>query len=73
MIVEMTRRAHEQFRSKRHSLRLTQAEVAARLDVDPSWVSRIERGHVDHLPVDLALRIQREFGIPVESWVRGAA
>lgn len=65
--------AHERLLSKRKSLGLTQSAMAERLKIDSTWLSRIERGHFDELPVTLALRIELLTGIPMKAWARAAA
>lgn len=46
--------------------RMSRAELASRLDVNPQTVGALERG--DHYPsLDLALRICDVFGLPVEA------
>ena len=46
--------------------RMSRAELAARIDVNPQTVGAMERG--DHYPsIDLALRICDVFGLPVEA------
>ena len=46
--------------------RLTRAQLAAAIDVNPQTVGALERG--DHYPsLDLAFRICDEFGLPVEA------
>lgn len=44
-------------RAGRKRLRLTQAELAERVGVQQSWISRIELGHGHAIPLDLWIRI----------------
>ncbi|MEU7218935.1 helix-turn-helix transcriptional regulator [Nocardia iowensis] len=46
--------------------RMSRAELAARIEVNPQTVGALERG--DHYPsLDLAMRICDVFGLPVEA------
>lgn len=46
--------------------RLSRAQLAAQIDVNPQTVGALERG--DHYPsLDLALRLCDVFGLPVEA------
>lgn len=60
-------------RSKREALGETLDQAAAAIGCDASHLSRIERGLIETISVDLALRIRERFDIPVEAWKRSAA
>lgn len=60
-----------EWRTKNGDLSLT--EMSKKLgragrSADPGHLSRIERGLVETISVDLAVAIQKLTGIPVESW-----
>ncbi len=47
--------------------KMTQRQLAARLDLSVSYINELLRG--SKVPsLHLALRIQRETGVPVDSW-----
>jgi transcriptional regulator with XRE-family HTH domain len=57
----------ERLREWRESHEVTQAELAARLEVSDKHISGLEAGNRT-VSLQLAIRIQRELGIPVEAW-----
>lgn len=52
-------------RAGRKRLRLTQAELAERVGVQQSWISRIELGHGRAVPLDLWVRLGISLGQPL--------
>lgn len=47
------------------------AEYADRLGITEGHLSRIERGLVESIPVELAWGIRRVYGVPLKAWDRG--
>lgn len=48
-------------------------EAALELEVSEAWLSRIERGHMESVSVDFAMRVKARFGIPLEVWSQDKA
>lgn len=56
-------------RAWREANDVTQVVLAGRLDISPKHLSGVENGDRS-VSLNLAIRIERELGIPVESWER---
>lgn len=59
-------------RSRREAAGLSQFELGMRVGIDPGRLSKIERG-LGSPTLEQAVALQRELGIPVETWVAAAA
>lgn len=63
----MPSRFSEELRKLRHEQRLTQAEMAFKLHVDPSRISRWERDELP--PLSMVERISATFGVNAHEWL----
>lgn len=68
-IMATKRTAFTELRKARKGKGETLLVAAKKLGIDAGSLSRIERGHVDRLSVQAAVKIEREYGIPVAAWV----
>ena len=64
----MLKVAAKRLRSLRKERGLSLRESADLLCISAAWLSRVERGHLDDITVDLAFKIRDVFGLPVEIW-----
>lgn len=64
----MPSRFSEELRKLRHEQKLTQAEMAFKLHVDPSRISRWEHDEVP--PTQMLERISKTFGVNAHEWLR---
>lgn len=64
----MPSRFSEELRKLRHEQKLTQAEMAFKLHVDPSRISRWEHDEVP--PTQMLERISTTFGVNAHEWLR---
>ncbi len=55
----------ESVRSGRVRLGMTQAKLAARVGITQAWISRIESGHGQHVPLDLWIALGLALGRPL--------
>ena len=61
--------APEALRAARLEQQATLRDWASRLRISVGHLSRLERGLVPNVGVDLAVRVRNLAGIPIEAWV----